>query len=736
MNAQALAEVLLKFRSETGPVEKQTLAVQKLRAEIAKAQAMGRIDLDGPVRGGDTVRKAAGDVATLTGNAGKLDQTLGKVALGSIGLRGEIGTLVTRMGPLAPLLLGATQATRGFLDAWKDPAANGATKQQAEEIKVLKNRLAELFPFVRVFTDPKMWSEGAVSRLSQLSRWLGFEEEARSAIAARAAEQALAAKRTEFETKAMERLAQEAKRVVEFYRQLGEARRDAATAADALRAFGKSPDLERMGRMRDNFAATAKNPDVSELSRVRAQAEADKLSLQIRQAEAELNEKLLALGERQEQARKARLDTTQQLAEVDASLLETERQLAQLPKDGSADALGKGAKLENRKLDLEAEKVRLNTELRSRAYTAERLQLESALTALQQQRSVTEADFSRTDAQKWAERKRLIEEAITLQQQYLANLAARAADTSLPEASRLEAQSSLMAGRTQLGTMQGELAGLGPDPTSTVQNLRAQIVQLGNDWGTIQQQIAQGFSGTVNTAMQSTSDLLYNLASGAQVTWASATLAIRQQFLRMCTDMVSKLIWKSTIERALIAVGVTTHVAGEHAKTAASITGAATRIGTMIKEALGAVYHGAVEAFRALAGIPYVGPFLGAAAMAAAIAGGIALVHKIGGFAEGGYTGPGGKYEPAGIVHRGEYVFPQETVSELGLARIEAFRRNGFAGGGFVGASDSAPAGAGGSRPVQIIMVDSRKEAERLQRNAANEAHIIDVVRRNRYNIG
>lgn len=32
------------------------------------------------------------------------------------------------------------------------------------------------------------------------------------------------------------------------------------------------------------------------------------------------------------------------------------------------------------------------------------------------------------------------------------------------------------------------------------------------------------------------------------------------------------------------------------------------------------------------------------------------------GFAEGGYTGDGGKYEPAGIVHKGEYVVPQQGV--------------------------------------------------------------------------
>lgn len=37
------------------------------------------------------------------------------------------------------------------------------------------------------------------------------------------------------------------------------------------------------------------------------------------------------------------------------------------------------------------------------------------------------------------------------------------------------------------------------------------------------------------------------------------------------------------------------------------------------------------------------------------------------GFDEGGFTGQGGKYTPAGIVHKGEYVFTKEAVSRLGL---------------------------------------------------------------------
>ena len=37
------------------------------------------------------------------------------------------------------------------------------------------------------------------------------------------------------------------------------------------------------------------------------------------------------------------------------------------------------------------------------------------------------------------------------------------------------------------------------------------------------------------------------------------------------------------------------------------------------------------------------------------------------GYASGGYTGDGGKYEPAGVVHRGEYVVNSETTRDLGL---------------------------------------------------------------------
>ncbi len=76
------------------------------------------------------------------------------------------------------------------------------------------------------------------------------------------------------------------------------------------------------------------------------------------------------------------------------------------------------------------------------------------------------------------------------------------------------------------------------------------------------------------------------------------------------------------------------------------------------------------------------GLFGGGASKYAGLSGGL--------FAEGGYTGDGGKYQPAGVVHKGEYVFDQAAVKAAGgPAAMEAMRRNlkGYANGGPVGIS-------------------------------------------------
>lgn len=88
-------------------------------------------------------------------------------------------------------------------------------------------------------------------------------------------------------------------------------------------------------------------------------------------------------------------------------------------------------------------------------------------------------------------------------------------------------------------------------------------------------------------------------------------------------------------------------------------------------------------------------------------------------FAAGGYTGPGGKYQPAGVVHKGEYVIPAKRVQELGVPMLD--RLAGYADGGLVMPTMRAPSlpamatvgraagGGGGAVTVPIsISIDAR----------------------------
>lgn len=78
-----------------------------------------------------------------------------------------------------------------------------------------------------------------------------------------------------------------------------------------------------------------------------------------------------------------------------------------------------------------------------------------------------------------------------------------------------------------------------------------------------------------------------------------------------------------------------------------------------------------------------------------------ALSIITGGFASGGYTGAGGKYEPAGIVHRGEYVVPKQHVNQstglpdmrymASLQRAKPAPKASYATGGLVGGGSSGP---------------------------------------------
>lgn len=90
-------------------------------------------------------------------------------------------------------------------------------------------------------------------------------------------------------------------------------------------------------------------------------------------------------------------------------------------------------------------------------------------------------------------------------------------------------------------------------------------------------------------------------------------------------------------------------------------------------------------------------------------------VRSVLGFDDGGYTGDGGKLEPAGIVHKGEFVINAENTKRLGLSMLNRLNGNpqGYSDGGLVG-GQAFGAGAGlvgASAGTVIIDVDVNVQA-------------------------
>ncbi|PWB13349.1 hypothetical protein DCO44_14400 [Acinetobacter sp. AM] len=96
--------------------------------------------------------------------------------------------------------------------------------------------------------------------------------------------------------------------------------------------------------------------------------------------------------------------------------------------------------------------------------------------------------------------------------------------------------------------------------------------------------------------------------------------------------------------------------------------------------------YAAISAAWASAPFPYNLPAVAMATMETGLLQAAVSALSPTGYANGGFTGYGGKYEPAGIVHRGEGVLTQEEIAALGgPAGFFALRqsiKNGFADGG------------------------------------------------------
>lgn len=215
-------------------------------------------------------------------------------------------------------------------------------------------------------------------------------------------------------------------------------------------------------------------------------------------------------------------------------------------------------------------------------------------------------------------------------------------------------------------------------------------------------QAAEATTTVLNDATTSIASGLDGIIKGTETVgeaFANLGVSMASAILGALEQIAAK--WIVTESLQLLGIGSITAAttASEATKTAAVLTAESTKTGaqlaaTATTTAASIAATATTTATQTAAAGTTLAAWLPAALVAsigsfgaAAVVGGAALIAAfalIKGFEKGGYTGDGGSSEPAGIVHKGEYVFTKAQTAAIGRTKLEALARNGYAEGGFV----------------------------------------------------
>lgn len=118
------------------------------------------------------------------------------------------------------------------------------------------------------------------------------------------------------------------------------------------------------------------------------------------------------------------------------------------------------------------------------------------------------------------------------------------------------------------------------------------------------------------------------------------------------------------------------------------------------------------------------------------------IMNFMNGYAEGGYTGSGSKYQPKGIVHGGEFVFSKAATSKLGVnalahlhnlasgAALPQRPRYGYADGGAVNLPTQG--GAASTQPLTIINAIDKDDVQNAAFGNGSDKKILNIVSANK----
>ena len=332
-----------------------------------------------------------------------------------------------------------------------------------------------------------------------------------------------------------------------------------------------------------------------------------------------------------------------------------------------------------------------------------------------------DAQYWRTDKEKWAEKNALQLKLVKTSEDYLVVLQKIRAQAPSGAEKQLADQSVQGATKDVTEAKRGAGANAGKNPSTPVQ-MREQFKQMREGFIGI----AHVISGTMQSAIDSISNSMTGLVMGT-MTWGAALANIGTTVLQSVVSGIAKMFAQWVVGKIMTFVLDKSLGA---ASAAASIA-----IATPTAMALTALWVGPAT----LASIASFGAadVAGTAGLEASML--TTKLMSLGQFASGGYTGAGGVNQVAGIVHAGEVVYSQRDVARAGgVAAVERMRTTGgnsSRGAGMAGNRAGSKGGpvTGKNGTIHQAFFDSRASAEQFLASQNGRKVLTDLVRQQNY---
>lgn len=315
-------------------------------------------------------------------------------------------------------------------------------------------------------------------------------------------------------------------------------------------------------------------------------------------------------------------------------------------------------------------------------------------------KAMAQADYSKSDAEKREAEIQILKEETGMLDNQLTLLKERRAQLTDP-ASRKAYDNAIEATekRRNSTATQGFMLNMQADPNSLKQQMAKVTGEMKTQFGTLAQNIANGFKNVVGTAINSISDAITGLILRTK-SWSQALSEVGTAIL-------------GAVVKAIVQAFVTWIVQMLLIKALSKVFATDTS-----KQATEAAANWAPAAIAASIATEGEAAAVGGGAAVAAIVIGSGIVAGMaggsgGGFASGGYTGDGSISAPAGIVHRREFVI-NAPATAMYRPILEKMNRGDLAPRAASAAVGGRNRAAGGGH-VHVSIINDRQDMREFQ---------------------